>query len=80
MDDSWKGEHLIKTIKPAHKAGASTAALNRNKPKPSKKRYGTCIAPGCDNPLYSHNISHVCKAHVHSQYCECIKCLNRRQE
>ena len=47
MDDSGKGMHLIRNVKVAHKGGASTAAINRNKRQLPKQRHGTCLpSPG----------------------------------
>lgn len=75
LDDSWKGEHLIR------------ARRTLTPPKPqvdtlSDTSAGVvrCAAPGCPNMIADGAPSGVCKTHLHDEgICQCHYCRNRRR-
>jgi len=80
--DAWKGEHLIRGMKPAHRGGSYAIAKKinkqtapRKKPKQKNKPAVLCNVPGCNEKLTYRNMSMVCRDHLHGDFCRCKRCV-----
>jgi hypothetical protein len=77
-DDSWKGEHLIRSVpRAAHNplGGIQRDAQGKRRNAP----YKICAVPNCGRRLSQANHSDVCRRHNHAVgYCHCTECRMRR--
>ena len=53
--------------------------LNDEKPAKINKR-ATCKFPGCKAKLNWSNTTGLCMDHVHTKYCNCVRCETKRGE
>jgi len=69
-DDAWKGMHLIVSRR---RPPGEIAALQ------SPKSTGTCLEPGCGQPLYAGNQAGVCRKHWRKEQARRAKAGRARQ-